>query len=68
MVPGNVQPAYFVWIVALDVLLDRFSTVMNIMSNAVVIRIIAEQIDETYVDEQDRLNLHAYDDDDEDDD
>ncbi|KAF0683330.1 hypothetical protein As57867_024545, partial [Aphanomyces stellatus] len=66
MVPGNVQPAYFVWIVALDVLLDRFSTVMNIMSNAVVIRIIAEQIDETYVDEQDRLNLHAYDDDDED--
>ncbi|RHY93513.1 hypothetical protein DYB31_011687 [Aphanomyces astaci] len=62
------KPTYFVWIVAMDVLLDRFSTVMNIMSNALVIRIIAEQIDETYIDEQDRLNMHALDDADEDDD
>ncbi|KAF0716174.1 Aste57867_2989 [Aphanomyces stellatus] len=67
MIPNNVQPAYFVWVVALDVLLDRFSTVMNILSNCVVLRIIAEQIDETYVDEQDRLNIQGYDDDEDED-
>ncbi|KDO21366.1 hypothetical protein SPRG_13679 [Saprolegnia parasitica CBS 223.65] len=55
-VVSDVAPANFVWIVAMDVLLDRFATYMNIMGNAVVTRIIAEQIDETYVDEQDRLD------------
>ncbi|CAK4073215.1 unnamed protein product, partial [Aphanomyces euteiches] len=47
-------PTYLSWIVAMDVLLDRFSTVMSLFSNAIVVRIIAEQIDETYVDEVDR--------------
>ncbi|EQC35173.1 hypothetical protein SDRG_07404 [Saprolegnia diclina VS20] len=47
-------PVGFVWVVAMDVLLDRFSTVVNILSNAVVTRIIAEQVDETYIDELDR--------------
>ncbi|KDO21364.1 hypothetical protein SPRG_13677 [Saprolegnia parasitica CBS 223.65] len=61
-VVSDVPPANFVWIVAMDVLLDRFATYMNILSNAVVTRIIAEQIDETYVDEQDRLG-HTNDDD-----
>ncbi|RHY28903.1 hypothetical protein DYB32_005614 [Aphanomyces invadans] len=65
-VTSVMRPTYFVWIVAIDVLLDRFSTVMNIMSNALIIRIIAEQIDETYIDEQDRLNLHVVDDEDDD--
>ncbi|OQR90873.1 dicarboxylate/amino acid:cation (Na or H) symporter (DAACS) family protein [Achlya hypogyna] len=55
-VVSDTPPANFVWIVAMDVLLDRFATYMNIMGNAVVVRIIAEQIDETYVDEQDRLD------------
>ncbi|KDO16415.1 hypothetical protein SPRG_21994 [Saprolegnia parasitica CBS 223.65] len=61
-VVSDVPPANFVWIVAMDVLLDRFATYMNILSNAVVTRIIAEQVDETYVDEQDRLG-HTNDDD-----
>ncbi|OQR97570.1 dicarboxylate/amino acid:cation (Na or H) symporter (DAACS) family protein [Thraustotheca clavata] len=47
-------PMNFVWIVAMDVLLDRFATLNNILSTAIVTRIIAEQIDETYIDEQDR--------------
>ncbi|KAG9408685.1 hypothetical protein AC1031_020533 [Aphanomyces cochlioides] len=47
-------PTYLSWIVVMDVLLDRLSTVMSLFSNAIVVRIIAEQIDETYVDEVDR--------------
>ncbi|CAK4083287.1 unnamed protein product [Aphanomyces euteiches] len=34
---------YLVWVVAMDVVMDRFSTVMSIWSNILILRVIASQ-------------------------
>ncbi|RHY32975.1 hypothetical protein DYB32_002011 [Aphanomyces invadans] len=47
-------PMYFIWVLALDALLDRLATVISMLSNAIITWVIAEQIDETYIDEKDR--------------
>lgn len=42
------MPASFSYLVAIDWLLDRFSTACNVVGDTYVARIIAEQVDEAY--------------------
>ncbi|KAG9408684.1 hypothetical protein AC1031_020532 [Aphanomyces cochlioides] len=40
---GTDLPLYLIWVVAMDVVMDRFSTVMSIWSNILILRVIACQ-------------------------
>ncbi|KAF0698828.1 Aste57867_10577 [Aphanomyces stellatus] len=46
--PGVPLPSSFPLVMTADVLLDRVSTMLNVNGNAIVTRILAEQIDETF--------------------
>ncbi|KAF0716606.1 Aste57867_2753 [Aphanomyces stellatus] len=46
--PNHDLPASFAFIVAADFIVDRFRTMVNVNGNAVVTRILADQIDETF--------------------
>ncbi|ETV73484.1 hypothetical protein H257_11612 [Aphanomyces astaci] len=46
--PAEPLPVSFAWIVAADFLFDRIRTVVNVNGNAVVTRILADDIDETF--------------------
>ncbi|RHY19906.1 hypothetical protein DYB25_006557 [Aphanomyces astaci] len=46
--PTHPMPAAFAWIVAMNVIVDRIATVVNVNGNAVVTRILAEEIDEAF--------------------
>lgn len=47
-------PPSFSFLVAIDWLADRFRTLTNITGDTMITRIVADQVDETYLDEQDR--------------
>ncbi|KDO19740.1 hypothetical protein SPRG_15070 [Saprolegnia parasitica CBS 223.65] len=53
-VVGEVRPTNLHWMIAMDVVTDRLSTVGTMISNAIVTLIIASSVDERYADEQDR--------------
>ncbi|KAF0692673.1 Aste57867_16258 [Aphanomyces stellatus] len=46
--PNNDLPASFAFIVAADFINDRISTMVNVNANAVVTRILTDQVDETF--------------------
>ncbi|KAF0701208.1 Aste57867_8282 [Aphanomyces stellatus] len=46
--PSTPLPVSFAFIVAADFVLDRIATVMNVNGNAVVVRILDDQMDETF--------------------
>ncbi|OQR97566.1 digestive organ expansion factor [Thraustotheca clavata] len=56
-VVGTTRPTNLHWVIAMDVVLDRFSAVGSMVSNAIVTFIIAEKVNERHADEQDRERM-----------
>ncbi|OQR87790.1 dicarboxylate/amino acid:cation (Na or H) symporter (DAACS) family protein [Achlya hypogyna] len=46
VLPGDALPAAFSYVVAIDFIMDRIATMVNINGNMVVTRILSEQVDE----------------------
>ena len=53
-----IPSSFSLLLIGIDWLVDRFRTVTNVTGDALVTRIIADQVDETYLDEQDRTQTY----------